>query len=204
MINSFSVQPQEINVGECVSLSWSVSGDAEIIRILRNGEVAFDNMPADGSGQDCFSSRGQVGYVLEATGVGETVRAEQSVNVILDVSLELESLANQEGVLVDPLPGTEITLEIRNDQISGNAGCNTYNGTYRIEGEELTIEGLTLTQQICEPEEIMQQEARYIELLQTANRFESAGDVLELILRRIDPASRQEVDDILLVFRTAD
>ncbi|HFD38250.1 MAG TPA: transporter substrate-binding domain-containing protein, partial [Anaerolineae bacterium] len=43
VIHSFSVSPNQIAVGECVGLAWSVGGGATYSRILRNGMVIVDN-----------------------------------------------------------------------------------------------------------------------------------------------------------------
>ncbi len=202
VITSFVVQPATLEVGQCANMNWNVSGDAQYIRILRNGQVAFDNMPSEGNGQDCFSSRGSVSYVLEATGQGQTVNAQQNVTVNLVASFELVEIANSAMELSPVLPGTTITLDLNNDQVSGNAGCNTYTTSYTTNEDVLTVRPPSASQQTCnDPAGIMEQETQYLANLTQSNRYELAGTRLELIVRHIDPATRQEIDTILLVFR---
>jgi heat shock protein HslJ len=183
-------------------MNWDVGGDPQSVRILRNGQVAFDNLPALGSGQDCFSNSGQVTYVLEASGQGQTVNAQQNVTVNLEASYELVSLADANLDQQPVLDGTTITMDINNNQLSGSAGCNNYNTTYALNGEELVIQPASATNQACEsPEGIMEQESNYLQLLTTANRYNRSGNSLELLVLRIDPNTRQEVETVLLVYQ---
>jgi ABC-type amino acid transport substrate-binding protein/heat shock protein HslJ len=202
VINNFTVQPGTVNVGQCANMNWDVGGDPQSVRILRNGQVAFDNLPALGSGQDCFSNSGQVTYVLEASGQGQTVNAQQNVTVNLEASYELVSLADANLDQQPVLDGTTITMDINNNQLSGSAGCNNYNTTYALNGEELVIQPASATNQACEsPEGIMEQESNYLQLLTTANRYNRSGNSLELLVLRIDPNTRQEVETVLLVYQ---
>lgn len=202
VINAFTAQPSTVNVGQCTDLSWNVTGDVELVRILRNGTLAFDTLPAQGFGQDCFQNSAQVQYELQASGVGQTVTAQQQVTVNLVASYVLMEMLNSEGTLAGLVPNTNITLEINNEQISGSGGCNTYTSSYQTSGEELAVNPPVSTQLACDPPEVMTQEGRYFELLTQANRFHVTGDRLELIRETIDPATNQPVETILLVFES--
>jgi len=129
------------------------------------------------------------------------VTADASVQVILQASYQLVSMRNSAGETVSVLPGTSITLNINNNQASGSAGCNQYNTNYSVNGQELSIQPPQVTAQMCgEPAGIMEQESLFLTNLQTANRYRSSGPTLELIVHTTDPATRQEVDVVLLVF----
>lgn len=65
-ITQFDVQPPNVNLGECISLVWTVGGDPGLVQIRRNGAVIFDNAPYSGAGQDCPASSGTVIYRIEA------------------------------------------------------------------------------------------------------------------------------------------
>ena len=63
------------------------------------------------------------------------------------------------------LPDTEITVRFDSaeKQVSGNAGCNSYFGSYEVDGLELTIPGpMAVTEMWC-GEEIGEQEQEYLE-----------------------------------------
>ena len=204
VIYSFSAQPSQVNVGQCVNVSWDVGGDPQNVRILRNGTLAADNLPASGSGEDCFSESGSMVYQLEASGQGQTVSAQASVQVILQASFQLVSLRNNAGETVSVLPGTSITMNINGNQVNGSAGCNTYNTTYAQNGGDLVIQPPQVTAMMCgEPAGIMEQESQYLANLQAATSYRSSGPTLELIARIIDPASGSEVEVVVLTYNMA-
>jgi heat shock protein HslJ len=72
------------------------------------------------------------------------------------------------------LPGTAITLQFKNGELAGFAGCNTYTGRYTTELAEdgsytITISPLTTSRLSC-PQDTMQQEQEYLTSLQQTNR----------------------------------
>ena len=65
-----------------------------------------------------------------------------------------------------PIQNTTLTAYFEDGNISGNAGCNNYFGGYTVDGNEINIsKALGSTMMYCEPEEVMQQEAQYLEML---------------------------------------
>lgn len=103
------------------------------------------------------------------------------------------------------LDGTHITLEFRDDWLSGFAGCNTYGGGpdsggyVAGDGRTLTIPMIAITLQACSsPEGIMEQERAYVEALRSASDYQLDGDRLELqdaAGRTILAFAQQEVYD---------
>jgi heat shock protein HslJ len=76
--------------------------------------------------------------------------------------------------------GTTVTAVFGDDgTISGNAGCNTYNGTYEVSGTDMTIGPLATTKMACEPD-VSTQEANYLAALGQVSTFKIRGDQLEL------------------------
>ena len=68
---------------------------------------------------------------------------------------------------------TTITARFENGEINGSAGCNSYFGTYQIEGENLAVGQIGWTEMFCmEPDGIMDQEIFYLESLEDAQRYE--------------------------------
>jgi heat shock protein HslJ len=63
------------------------------------------------------------------------------------------SVAVTDGGAPRPLaPGTSITMAFTPTDVSGNAGCNHYGGTYRIENGLLRADNLGMTAMGCDPE----------------------------------------------------
>jgi len=64
--------------------------------------------------------------------------------------------------------------------LSGDAGCNTYSGTYEVDGDSMTIGPLASTMMACADEEVTQQEAAYLAALSNVSTFSITGNSLEL------------------------
>ncbi len=83
-----------------------------------------------------------------------------------------------------PVPGTNVTLSFEKDNLGGNGGCNSYGGEFKLKGDTLTIGNVYSTEMYCEAEGIMDQEARYYQMLSNVESFSLAGE--ELILTTAD------------------
>ena len=71
------------------------------------------------------------------------------------------------------MPGTEITATFEEGQIQGSSGCNTYGGSYQVDGDKITMTDLYNTEMAClDPEGVMDQELEYLELLRDAQAFQ--------------------------------
>ena len=92
----------------------------------------------------------------------------------------LKSLFNSDGEPESVLPGTGITLEFEDEQISGNAGCNEYFGAYMSEEDTLSVTVIGFTEMYCSPEELMEQEGDYLTLLDSAVSYQIIADRLEI------------------------
>ena len=75
------------------------------------------------------------------------------------------------------VPGTQITANFNNGQLSGSGGCNTYNTTYSINGNTISINPPVATQQLCE-DPVMQQESVYFQALTSAASYQMSGPTL--------------------------
>ena len=81
-----------------------------------------------------------------------------------------------------PIEDTQPTIKFEDGQVSGNAGCNSYDGNYQVKGDSISFDTLYMTEMGCmEPEGVMNQELTYLELLGAAQRFELVGGVLRII-----------------------
>jgi uncharacterized lipoprotein YbaY len=79
----------------------------------------------------------------------------------------LVSLAGQTVI-----PGTQVTAEFNEGQVTGVSGCNNYNAPYQMSGENLTVGPAATTRMACvEPQGVMEQEAQYLSLLGSAATY---------------------------------
>jgi polar amino acid transport system substrate-binding protein len=83
IITHFSVDPpDEIVLGECVEIRWSVEGIVDRVTLTANDTVLWQSAPETGSLRDCPSSVGTIQYAIEAVGPGGTSRQAQAIRVV--------------------------------------------------------------------------------------------------------------------------
>lgn len=95
---------------------------------------------------------------------------------------QVTSYNNGKQAVVGVLAGTTLTASFGQDgTLSGNSGCNTYSGPYKVDPNQITIGPLASTMMMCsEPAGVMEQEAQYLAALKSAATYHVEGDVLEL------------------------
>ena len=74
-----------------------------------------------------------------------------------------------------------VTLGLNMDQfkLTGSGGCNRLFGNFRLLEEGVKIGPIGLTKRFCvRPKGVMEQESRYIRILQAADQFQLSGDIL--------------------------
>ena len=77
---------------------------------------------------------------------------------------------------------SQVTLSFQQDgKLNGNAGCNDYFGTYRVDGGLLSIEGLVATEKYClAPRGAMDIEGKFLSVLPESTRYNIDGNELTL------------------------
>jgi putative lipoprotein len=150
------LQGQDVGTGGAGT--WSVQLAVDAPAGMAGKIVAFSPSPADGES-----------YVASAV-----------VNVTYGQASALEGTS---WVLADTLPDTELKALFENGQVSGSAGCNSYNGTYvttTVGGvNKIRIGPLASTMMMCE-EAVMEQEQAYLAALQSARSYLVEENVLTL------------------------
>lgn len=124
--------PTEILVGQCVDLTWQVSGNVSQIAISRDDTIINGNAPISGSMQNCPSLAGPVVYSLSATGPGGSSRLQRSLNVILPLTQPPPATAPPEVI-----PPQVDSFDVRPEEISPG-GC--VNVSWSISGEATHIQ----------------------------------------------------------------
>ena len=84
--------------------------------------------------------------------------------------------------VVSVIIGTEITANFgKEGTLSGSAGCNNYNATYEVDGDNISIGPAAATRMFCpEPDGIMEQEVQYLAALETASTYLIEVDKMEM------------------------
>lgn len=75
-----------------------------------------------------------------------------------------------------------ITATFEGGEVHGSAGCNSYRGSYQVDGDNITFgPPIAITVMACmEPEGIMEQEALFMEYLSDAQTFKFVDDQLQI------------------------
>ena len=113
-IEYFDVSPEQgVTVGQCVTLAWRVSDDAEFVSIFSNKDVLWDVAPHEGTLEDCPQSAGLVEY---AVGVRNSVGANYAVDFLV-IGEASESAAQ---AMVAPAGPTIASFAVTPDEITVN------------------------------------------------------------------------------------
>ncbi len=85
--------------------------------------------------------------------------------------------------------GYDITLTVDGDDWGGTAACNSYGGTARVDGSQVSVTEVFQTEMACPEDGVMDSEAQYLEAFRQVSSLEVADD--RLVLR--DDASDTEL-----------
>jgi len=107
----------------------------------------------------------------------------------------LETYLNTDGTMAEPLATAPVTAEFTDGSVEGTSGCNTYNAAYVTEGQLISVEMPVVTAMYCGEPGVMEQESRYLSVLQTAAGYAVSADQLT-----ITDSAGQEI----LTFRAGD
>lgn len=80
-----------------------------------------------------------------------------------------------------PIGMTMPTLAFQDGQVSGNASCNSFGGSFEVTGDRLSFGPMFMTEMFCmDPEGVMDQEGLYLQMLGSVERFEISDGQLVL------------------------
>ena len=112
----------------------------------------------------------------------------------------LESYSSSNESVSSVIAGTTVTATFSPEgRVTGNAGCNSYGADYQIDGGEMTLSPPISTKMYCgEPEGVMEQENRYLNLLAGVSSHRIEGNRLILTNEAgIDLLTFVQADDLL-------
>ena len=114
--------------------------------------------------------------LVEAASPGQT----PSPAVLANTRWRLDSFGAV-GAEKPILPGATLTLDF-DDQglVSGQGGCNSFGGQYKLDNGSLTFGNLAQTLRACADDTFNQQEAQYMLALGATGRYELTGDHLTI------------------------
>jgi heat shock protein HslJ len=124
------------------------------------------------------------GDQLTLAGADKTTLAEYKAQSqdLAGSSWDVIAYNNGKQAVTSVMAGTALTADFGKDgTLSGNSGCNTYSGSYKVDGAKISIGPLASTMKACgDPAGVMEQEALFLAALQSAATYKMEGDALEL------------------------
>ena len=188
---SLTANPTTIDQGQCSTLQWSVE-NVQAVWVYPQGQP-YHQFPRVGQGSERVCPSATTTYemrVLQRNGevvfqrVTVTVRPATVTNPLDNTNWQVTGYYIGRAV-ASPLVGTNLTMRFSGQQISGSAGCNTFNGSYTVSGSNITIRDLSQGMSFCDtPPGVMQQEADFMNALRATSSFQFDG--AQLTLRRSD------------------
>jgi heat shock protein HslJ len=126
-----------------------------------------------------------------------------------DVAGEWELVQfSRDGAVVPAPVGGRATLTVADGQLSGTSFCNSYSGSYRLDGDALTVSELGGTEIGCAAD-LMDAEAAYLAALGSADQAATAdgylvlsGDDAELRFRPVPEVSASELTGTRWILET--
>lgn len=83
VINSFTVLPNRIFTGNCLTVSWNVSGNVNRVQLWRDRTLVLDFAVFNGNATDCLTAEGSYTYRIEARNAqGDTISQQASATVV--------------------------------------------------------------------------------------------------------------------------
>ncbi len=107
---------------------------------------------------------------------------------------QASGINNGKGGVVSTANTELVTAVFSEGTVSGFGGCNSYNATYKVEGDRITFGPAASTRQLCaRPEGLMEQEQHFFAALERVRAFSVTPGTLDL---------RDEDGSLQVSFRT--
>lgn len=182
-LNPETTSGQELHLSGTVHY-MNVEGGLYVIRDATGATYNPTNLPtefrvdgltieADATRRDDVVSIGMVGPMVDLRRIRKVAGKGTESSGLAGTSWRLEDLMGT-GVL----DAAQATLEFGADgAVSGRGSCNQFSGKADVSGNALSFSPLVSTKMAC-AEAVMDQEKRYFDALQGAERFERKGTFL--------------------------
>ncbi len=158
-----------IKIGPLASTQMACTGPAADV------EKAY---LADLTNAASFTATADKLTIYDAAGASILVYAAGPANPLVG-EWNVTGYNNGKEAVVSPIAGTTLTATFTADTVSGSSGCNDYHGSYKLDGDQVTIGPLASTMKACD-QAIMDQEAAFLTALQTPSSVEQAGATITL------------------------
>jgi heat shock protein HslJ len=145
-------------------------------------EAVMDQEQAFLEALDTVDAYSIAGDVLELRSGGEVVVLFEAIPTSLaNTEWRLTGLNNGRQAVVSLVEGSEITATFTEDgTLAGSSGCNSYRATWEAREGTISIGPAMGTKKMCAGEGVMEQEARYLEVLGLVTNYRLDAVRLEM------------------------
>ncbi len=176
--------------GGCNSFSGTYMTDGDTIEIGPLATTQMACVPAVTAVESGYLARLGAARTFAITD-GTLALSDESGQVVLaytesapvtltDTTWQATGINNGTGGVTSLVADSTVTAEFADDgTLTGSAGCNSYNGSYEVLGDTMTIGPIAATRMACDPE-VDEQESNYLAALEDVTQFTLDRDRLEL------------------------
>lgn len=119
--------------------------------------------------------------IYDTSGAQVLVFEPQAAISLVGTPWDVVNYNNGKQATVGLEADSTITLAFGADgNVSGNATCNTYNGTYTADGDAVTVGPLATTRMACASDKLNAQEAQYLAALQNSATYDITNGMLTI------------------------
>ena len=116
--------------------------------------------------------------ISDASGKASMTFQATAAQTLTSSPWDVISFNNGKQAVVSVNPAAPMTAVFSADgKVSGSSGCNTYSGSYQVDGNKIKIGPLATTRKMCEPA-VMEQETQYLKALQSSATWSIFNGVL--------------------------
>jgi heat shock protein HslJ len=119
--------------------------------------------------------------IYDRSGAQTLVFAPEAAISLVGTPWNVVSYNNGREATVSLVADSTITLQFAAEgNLTGNASCNEYNGSYTTEGDAVSVGPLATTRMACQSDELNAQEAQYLAALQSAATYDITDGTLTI------------------------
>ena len=110
---------------------------------------------------------------------GNMIFSPQTLTGLSGPTWRVTGYNNGRGGVVSTLSGTVLSMVFDTDgRVSGNTGCNMFNGPYTLSGSSISFGPLITTRRACLSEDANQQEQQFLAALDATTMYQLVGATL--------------------------
>ena len=128
-----------------------------------------------------YTATGTQLTIYDASGAQTLVFTPQAALTLVGTPWNVVNYNNGKEATVSLVADSTITLQFAAEgTVSGNAGCNQYNGSFTTDGDTVTVGPLATTRMACLSEELNTQETQYLTALQDSATYDITNGTLTI------------------------